>query len=85
VSEEIQVRSNSSPYTFDWSISYAEFLFHVVANEGGRSVVRMVDGSLFSDGQSSPLSASALPFGSVNFFVTASTFSSLRQLFRRVE
>jgi hypothetical protein len=33
VSEKFQVRSNSSPYTFDWFISCAEFSVRVGGNE----------------------------------------------------
>ncbi len=42
VSEKFQVRSNSSPYTFDWFVSYDEFSFHLKAKERGRNINRMV-------------------------------------------
>ena len=35
VSSKLQVRSASSPYTFNWFISYYEFAFHLEAKESG--------------------------------------------------
>jgi|ERR1051325_960972 hypothetical protein len=87
VSERIQVRSNSSPYTFAWLISSLtpSFLFHVGGKQRSRNRSSGCTSSLISRGQSLSFRAPVSPFGNVNFLVTASSFSSQRQLFRRVE
>jgi hypothetical protein len=86
VSEKIQVRSNSPPYTFDWFISHAEFSLSYWRQGEGRKIDRVF--CMFFDNWRAILISSCAPvspFGNVDFLVTATTFSSLRQLFRRIE